>query len=78
MSEALLDKEQYEKLVEERNRIKESITKERLLDLCKAMHTWIFLHSGDEQEVYDELGFTDEENFLFGYGGQIVLSKGDK
>lgn len=49
---------------------------ERLLNIAKKMHTWIFLHTGDEQEVYDELGLTDEENTLLGYGGQFIL--GDK
>lgn len=38
-----------------------------------AMHTWIFLNTGDEQKVYDEIGLTDEQNALFGYGGQFVL-----
>jgi len=70
----MINKGEYETLVSERNRIKEEITKERLLDLCKAMHTWIFVHSGDEQEVYDEIGLTDEENLLFGYGGQFIIT----
>lgn len=25
-------------------------------------------------EVYDELGLTDEENLLFGYGGQYSIT----
>ncbi len=49
---------------------------ERLLQIAKKMHTWIFLHSGDEQAVYDELGLTDEENAMLGYSGQLIL--GDK
>ena len=49
---------------------------ERLLQIAKKMHTLIFLHSGDEQEVYDELGLTDEENTILGYSGQFIL--GDK
>jgi hypothetical protein len=53
--------------------IKEKITKERLLELCFEMHKWIFLHTGDEQEVYDKIGFTEEENFLFGYSGQMSI-----
>lgn len=46
---------------------------ERLLKIAKAMHTWIFLHTGDEQKAYDEIGLTDEENAILGYGGQFVL-----
>ena len=76
MSEPLLDKEQYEKLIEERNRIKESITKERLLELCYKMHLWIFKNCIGEDEVYDELGLTDEENFLFGSGGRYEIKGG--
>ena len=46
---------------------------ERLLQIAKKMHTWIFLHSGDEQAVYDKLGLTDEENAMLGYSGQFIL-----
>lgn len=46
---------------------------ERLLKIATKMHLWIFLHSGDEQAVYDELGLTDEENMELGYSGQFVL-----
>lgn len=46
---------------------------ERLLKIAIKMHLWIFLHSGDEQRVYDGLGLTDEENMELGYGGQFVL-----
>lgn len=49
---------------------------ERLLQIAKKMHTWIFLNSENEQEVYDELGLTDEENAILGYSGQFIL--GDK
>ena len=45
-----------------------------LMRIARKMHTWIFLHTFDEQEVYDELGLTDEENAFLGYGGQFVLS----
>lgn len=72
--------EEQSKMLEERKKhqreIAEKISKERLLEMCHDMHTWIFLHTGDEQEVYDELGLTDEENFLFGYGGRFEI-KGD-
>lgn len=46
---------------------------ERLLKLAKEMHTWIFLNTGNEQEVYDKLGITEEENYVFGYGGKIKI-----
>ena len=49
------------------------ISYKRLLKLAKKMHTWIFLNTGDEQKVYDELGITEEENYVFGYGGKIEV-----
>ena len=39
------------------------------------MHLWIFLHSGDEKEVYKELGLTDEEDAILGYSGKIILKE---
>lgn len=48
----------------------------RLLQIARKMHLYIFLHSDNEQEVYDELGLTDEENAILGYSGQFIL--GDK
>lgn len=48
----------------------------RLKKIAKKMHLYIFLHSGNEQEAYDELGLTDEENAMLGYIGQFIL--GDK
>ena len=45
---------------------------EDLLKATKSMHTWIFLHSVDEQDAYDECGLTDEMNVALGYCGQIV------
>lgn len=50
---------------------------ERLKAISKKMHLWIFLHSGDEQKVYDELGLTDEENAILGYSGQIRIGSDD-
>ena len=44
-----------------------------LLKAAKAMHTWIFLHTGDEQEAYDECGLSDEMNVELGYSGQWEL-----
>ena len=49
------------------------ISYERLLKLAKEMHTWIFLNTGNEQKVYDELGITEEENYVLGYGGKIEV-----
>lgn len=50
---------------------------ERLLKLARKMHLWIFLHSDDEQEVYDELGLTEEENNVLGYIGRFEI-EGDE
>lgn len=53
------------------------VTYERLLEIARKMHCWIFLNTGDEQEVYDKLGLTDEENAVLGYSGQMVVSTND-
>ena len=47
---------------------------DELLKAGKKRHTWIFLNSFDEQEAYNECGLTDEQNAMFGYGGQYILS----
>jgi len=44
---------------------------DRLLEIARAMHCWIFLHSIDEDEVYKELGITPEENAILGSAGRI-------
>lgn len=54
------------------------VTYERLLEIAQKMHCWIFLNVGDEQEVYDELGLTDEENAILGYSGQMVISTNER
>ena len=46
---------------------------ERFKKISHKMHLWIFLHCGDEQKVYDELGLTDEENAMLGYSGQFRM-----
>ena len=46
---------------------------EKLLKVASAMHTLIFLHTGDEQAAYDECGLTDEMNAELGYSGQYVI-----
>ena len=48
----------------------------RLKKIAHKMHLYIFLHTDNEQKVYDELGLTDEENAMLGYSGQFIL--GDK
>lgn len=45
----------------------------RLKEIAHKMHLWIFLHSGDEQKAYDEIGLTKEENVMLGYSGQFRL-----
>lgn len=45
---------------------------EELMKAAKAMHTWIFLNTGDEQKAYDECGLSDEMNAALGYCGQFV------
>lgn len=66
----------------ERKMLAENITNlqeenARLLHIARKMHTWIFLNSGDEQKVYDEIGLTEKENIMLGYSGQIKINSGD-
>ena len=53
------------------------ISYERLLELAMKMHLYIFLHTDDEQKVYDELGLTSEENIALGYSGQFKIKGSD-
>ena len=46
---------------------------EELLKAAKAMHTWIFLNSANEQAAYDECGLSDEMNAALGYCGAYEL-----
>jgi hypothetical protein len=48
---------------------------DRLLQIARKMHLYIFLNTGDEQKVYDELGITDEENIILGYSGQFKIKE---
>lgn len=50
----------------------------RMLHIAKKMHTWIFLNSGDEQKVYEELGLTQDENRVLGYLGKYELNTSDE
>ena len=45
-----------------------------LLRAAKAMHTWIFLHTVDEQAAYDECHLSDEMNMALGYGGRFEIA----
>ena len=56
--------------IAEVNRLNKQI--EELLKVASAMHTWIFLNTGDEQKAYDECGLSDEMNAALGYIGQFV------
>lgn len=44
-----------------------------LLQIASKMHLWIFLHTGDEQKAYDEIGLTEKDNAILGYGGQFEI-----
>lgn len=46
---------------------------ERLLEIARKMHCWIFLHTFDEDEVYWELGLTPEENAILGSAGKMEI-----
>ena len=46
---------------------------ERLLKIARKMHCWIFLHTCDEEKVYQELGLTAEENAFLGSIGTIKI-----
>ena len=66
-----------EKLDVEPEELEQAIAKaneyDHLFHLAKAMHTWIFLNTFDEQAVYDKLGFTDEDNALLGSIGRPMV-----
>lgn len=47
---------------------------ERLLQIAKKMHLYIFINSSDELEVYEELGLTEEENAILGYLGGLEVN----
>lgn len=57
--------------------MEKKIEYDRLLHIAKKMHLWIFLHTGDEEEVYKELGITDEEDKILGYSGKIEIKIGE-
>ena len=49
------------------------ISAERLLELAKKMHCWIFLNTCDEEAAYEEIGLTEDENFILGYMGKVEV-----
>lgn len=55
--------------------IKNKISYKRLLEIVKKMHLYIFLHTFDEQKAYDELGLSDEENFILGYNSITIIKE---
>ena len=54
--------------------MEEKIEYDRLLELAKKMHLWIFLNCSDESAVYKELGLTLGENEILGYSGPFFIS----
>ncbi len=48
---------------------------EEILKAAKAMHTWIFLHTMDESEAYDECGLSAEMNALLGSAGSLKITQ---
>lgn len=57
---------------EEVEKIKTVLPYERLLKLATKMHLYIFLHSGDEEEIYKELEMSQFENEIL---GSIYITK---
>jgi len=51
---------------------------EELFKAAKAMHTWIFLNSGDEQKAYDECGLSDKMNAELGYYGRFDIERNEE
>lgn len=48
-----------------------------LLRAARAMHTWIFLNTGDEQAAYDECGLSPEMNAALGSMGGFEMEVND-
>lgn len=47
---------------------------DELLKAAQAMHTWIFLHSGNEELAYKACGLSDKMNAFLGYSGSLTLT----
>jgi hypothetical protein len=48
-------------------RNKKKISYNRLLEIARKMHLEIFLMTSNEEEVYNRIGLTPEENAILGY-----------
>lgn len=51
---------------------------DELLKAAQAMHTWIFLHSGNENMAYKACGLSDEMNAFLGYFGSSSFTVPDE
>lgn len=47
---------------------KYGLTYDRLFELAYKMHLELFNLIGNEKEIYNKIGLTDDENELLGYG----------
>ena len=47
---------------------------DELLKAARAMHTWIFLHSENENLAYKACGLSDEMNAFLGYSESLTLT----
>lgn len=59
-------KERMKKRIEKAK--KYGLTYERLFEIAYKLHLQIFHLTSDEKSIYNEVGLTDEENALLGYG----------
>ena len=48
---------------------------EELLKAARAMHTWIFLNTANEQKIYDECGLSEKMNAALGYSRQFITKQ---
>ena len=48
---------------------------DRLLYLARKMHLEIFLMTSNEEEIYNHIGLTDEENAILGYSGTYYIKE---
>lgn len=53
--------------MKKKKRLQKPISYERLFEIARKLHLEIFKLVDNEQEVYDRLGLTEEENSFLGY-----------
>ena len=53
--------------MKKKKRLQKPISYERLFEIARKLHLEIFKLVNNEQEVYDRLGLTEEENSFLGY-----------